>query len=185
MGETVSYSQRFNLLERYRTYHLDEDAVVWEDEEGEAGRMAYGDIARVRLSSWPDLQAGTVYAVISPRRGKALKLSNRSYVSPGNFDMQQDAFAVFLRALHQKLAAHGEDVSYRLGATGAGYAATIFICCALFIFIAGTIYAVLADASAIMGAVAVVIMLGFVPWLGRFLIAARPGTYRPGDLNPS
>ena len=177
------YSQRFNLLERHRTYRLGEDAIVWQDANGGEERLPYGDIRQVRLSSWPDLQAGTVYAIVSPRHGKALKLSNRSYVSLGNFDMQTGEFASFVRALHRKLAGRGGKVNYRLGATMAGYVATILFCAAMFVFIAGTLYAVLAEASVLIGAIAVVIMLGFVPWLARFLLAVRPGTYSPEDLN--
>ncbi|MFN0264409.1 hypothetical protein ACKTEK_11080 [Tepidamorphus sp. 3E244] len=182
MSDT-SYSQRFNILARPTTYLLEDEALVWRDDAGRAGEVAYRDIRGVRLSSWPDASVGpVVYAVLTRKHGKPLKLSNRSYVSLGNFDAQHLTYTAFMKALHAKLASHGGAVNYRLGSTNAGLVATAIFSIALFVFICGTIYAVFAEGSVLGTVIAAAIMLGFVPLLVRFLLASRQRTYSPAEF---
>ncbi|MFN0264362.1 hypothetical protein ACKTEK_10845 [Tepidamorphus sp. 3E244] len=184
MHSKDSYTHTFHALRGPRTYTLSDDALEWVD-EGKAGhhRLPFSEISHVRLAYRPTrVQHNRYLAHITPRTGKRIDISNSSFHGYGSFTEHNEAYARFIRALHEKLAAHSSGTVFQKGGSWPGYIgnlvltawiALMLVIAALFLLFSGLLW---------IAVVKLAIIIFFLPTLVRFIIRAKPETYSPSKI---
>ena len=179
-----TYTHRQHAFAAERTYELKRDALVWREEGSWVEqRMAYADIAEVRLAYRPSrAQTDRYMATIVSRTSGVVQLTNTSFQSFGSFTSDNAGYATFLRALHQRLAQTGSTATFRKGSSMLGYAVNMAMTVGTLIaLIAATVY-LLANGSFGIVAVKLIVVAVFLPTLYRFMLRSRPGRYDPREL---
>ena len=183
MESAPTYSHRHSALAVERTYRLADDALVWEDEGVGGGRMAYADIASVRLAYRPSrVQPDRFLATIYPKKGQFVRLSNSSYRGIGDFLMHDEAYSDFLTALHQRLSDGGYDISFRKGSGPIGYAANLAMTAGILGGIPVLAFYMVSLGHYGLAVAKLLIIAWFVPTLLRFIKRSRPQRYRPDAI---
>ena len=183
MSGEVSYTQRFHAFAQQRTYRLTQDAVVWEDEDGGSGRMAYADISAIRLAYRPSrAQPDRFFATITVPSGGKVRISNTSYRGFNDFIMQDAEYSGFLKALHERLAEGGCDVSYRKGSGLIGFAANLILTIVITGGLAVLALYMLSGGYYGLAAAKLLIVAWYMPVLFKFMKRSMPQRYEPDAI---
>ena len=177
------YRLRSNAFVGERTHRLTDDALTWEEEGKPPGRIAYDDIAEVRMTFAPTRAATNRYRTrIVPRSGQRLELFNTHYVGIADFPERNAAYVAFLTELHRRLAERGTQTTFRKGSSPFAYILNGIVTAMTFVVVAGA-FLYFANFGTIWLVVAkIAIILAFVPVLIRFMRRTVPEPYDPRAL---
>jgi hypothetical protein len=181
-GDDPVYVHKPSLMGAAWELRLRPDVLEWHAGRHQ-GHIAYGRIARIRLSYRPVTMAPQRFVTeIWPREGARLTIASTTWRSMIEQARQDQAYGAFIRELHRRIVFAGAAASFETGSppvlywpglavfTGAGVAIAALTVRALQI---GAF-----TAAAFVGAFLVV----FLWQSGAYFRRNRPGRYRPDDL---
>ncbi|MCB1478532.1 MAG: hypothetical protein R3D43_02185 [Tepidamorphaceae bacterium] len=183
MSAQVSYSHRFHVYAQQRIYRLTDDALIWEDEDGGSGRLAYADITRVHLAYRPSrAQPDRFLATIASRSGERVRISNTSYRGFNDFIVQDAEYSSFLKALHARLSEGGYEVSFRKGSGFIGFSLNLVLTIVITGGLAALAVYMLWGGYYGLAAAKLLIVAWYMPVLFRFMKRSVPVRYTPDAI---
>lgn len=117
-GDTadVEYAYKASLMGGAWILRLAPDGLRWSIGRSE-GRVPYTDIRRIRLSFRPvTMQSYRFLAEIWSDKNPKIPIASASWKSIMEQERQDDAYASFIRALHERIAAAGGQPDLKAGA---------------------------------------------------------------------
>jgi len=180
-GEPV-YSFRPSLLGAPWTFRLTPTALSFEAGR-KSGRVAYGDINRLRLSFRPiSMQTQRFQTEIWAAGAPKLVLISSSWKSMVEQERLDQSYAAFVADLHRRIAAAGSAVRFEQGSNPIRYWPGLAVFTAMSLEMAFLIMRALqSDAPA--GAAFIAAFLGLFLWHGgNYFRRNRPGVYAPEAL---
>jgi hypothetical protein len=182
-GDPV-YSYKPSLMGAAWEFRLRDDAIEWQAGR-HAGRASYDRIARVRVSFRPQaMQTRRFMTEIWPQGGPRLLVASTSQRGLFEHGAQHEAYGVFVRALHRRLADAGAAASFERGTHPLLYwpGVAVFVAMAVMLVYL-TVRAVQSGVAS--AALVVLLFLGVLLWQsGLYFLRNRPGRYRP-DAPPA
>ena len=184
----LTYRYRPRMVGGDFTFHLEPDALAWELGRRN-GRLAYRDIARLRLGYRPANLAGSRFiAEIWSREGMKMEIASISQRSLFDYQNLAAEYRAFIIELARRIAASGGKCRCDAGFPPWRWWPALFVAVAT---LTAAIY--VSVRALIVGAVtasAVIAALGlFFLWqIGSMVVRNRPRTYDPnsppGDVLP-
>lgn len=132
-GEDMAYAYKPSLMGAPFEFWLRPQALEWRAGR-HGGRIAYGDIRRLRLSYRPvTMQSHRFRAEIWGKGVPKLELVSSSWKSMVEQESLNAAYTIFIAELHRRIAAAGAPVLLETGVAAPLYWAglVIFVCVAL------------------------------------------------------
>jgi hypothetical protein len=165
-------------------FHLAPDAIEWEAGR-RSGRIAYGDIRRLRLSFRPvTTQSQRFLAEIWPAEGGKLRIASSSWRSMVEQERQDPAYAGFVIELHRRVAAIQPGLRCESGTAPLLYWSGIAIFVAVGLGLAALVVRAV-QTQLWAGAATVAAFLALFLWqAGAFFQRNRPGIYAPASPPP-
>ena len=155
-----------------------------------AGRLSYGDIARVRLSFRPvTMQFYRFRAEIWPLNGPKIELVSSSWRSMLEQESRGAAYSAFIAELHRRIAAAGAPARFETGGAAPLYWAGFAVFSGIALALAALIVRAL-QLGQWSGAAFIAAFLALFLWqAGGYFRRNRPGRYRaealPAHLLPA
>jgi hypothetical protein len=181
-AEPTAYSYKPSLLGAPWSFRLEPDAIAWEAGLRH-GRIAYGDVRRVRLSFRPaNMQPYRFLAEVWSAAGPKIAIASSSWRSMVEQQRQDSAYSAFIMELHRRLVAARVAAVFDAGSPVLLYWPGVAIFVAGSLALAGLI-AIALQRAAWAGAAMIAGLLALFLWqVGSFFKRNRPGRYRPEDL---
>jgi len=179
----LRHAVRANAFEKERTFRLGEEVLYWE-EPGAGGRMAYADVREVQLN--PDLKFATDRArcALRDRAGIVVTLTSHHFEGLGVYRDRTDTYTPLVRMLLRRVANAAPDARFVSGSTTK--LAMVLALGSIFVILAALMVMALAGAASLqLGALIVVgalVVLAPVSWY----VLSRCGTkpFDPTDPAP-
>lgn len=182
----ASYTQRLHAFVPSRTYTVTDDALLWRDGKGGSGRLAYADLAEVRLSYAPTrVQKNRYFMTLSTGHDKPLQISNEDYRGLADFQDRSLSYRVFVDELYRAIAAANSSVCYRSGSSKARHMLHWAITLFLILVLATAAMVLLATGLYWLIVVKLAVIAYFLPLLRRYLRLNTPNAYDPLALPES
>jgi len=179
----LSYTVRLNFFAKERTYRLSDDALTWQDADGN-GRLAFADVHQVRLSADPSFGKDRSRCTLLDREGHKLKLDSKHFKELGTLEDRSSTYTPFVRALLQRVAAAAPHARFVAGST-AVWAVWVGLTVVYAIVILLLIAAVLGGASLGVEVIVVLIPLMLLgPGMWRAVRRGRATTFDPAYPPP-
>lgn len=181
----LSHTQRLTIFSPERSFALTPDALVWRDRRGE-GRLAFADIARVRLYRFPNLSGpdqGRV--VLKPRRGPKIVVSSVYYRGLGRIEDRGESFAPFAQALLGRIAAVNPAAVIILGPSRLLWGTYLTLLILGGLVLAGALIAFASGAMTLKATPSLAILIAFLPVCWRAVRAGGPRRLTPAELSPT
>jgi hypothetical protein len=185
-----------NLTYRYRprmvggdfAFRLDPDALAWELGRRN-GRLAYRDIARLRLGYRPaNLGGNRFIAEIWSRAGAKLEIASISQRSLFDYQNLATEYRAFIVELARRIAASGGQCRCDAGFPPWRWWPALFVAVATLIAAIYVSVQALIAGGVTAGAVIAVLGLFFLWQIGSMIVRNRPRSYDPnsppGDVLP-
>ncbi len=112
--DELTFSGRASLASPEMTWRLGDEALDWTSDKGH-GRLSLADISQVRLYAMPKatmpmlggatLTPGFEQCLVTPKRGKMLRLVSSHFKGVGDFEDRSASFDPFVQALLRRTAA--------------------------------------------------------------------------------
>jgi hypothetical protein len=178
----TAYSYKPSLLGAAWSFQLGPDAIAWEAGLRH-GRIAYGDIRRVRLSFRPaNMQPYRFLAEVWSAAGPKIAIASSSWRSMVEQQRQDAAYSAFVMELHRRLVGARVAAVFDAGSPALLYWPGVAIFTAVSIALAG-LTAIALQRAAWEGAAMIAGLLALFLWqVGSFFRRNKPGRYRPEDL---
>jgi hypothetical protein len=165
----MQYTNRVDFRQSEITYALNEVGV-----DSNVGLLPYKNITAIHLSFEPTKYYINIYKCAIIAKNRSFTLSNRRYISIGNFDYQSADYTTFVRALHTNLTQ--QNTEFTCGKNKSRYWLELPIAIIGFSILFFTISAY---ATPIVGVLFLAIILyKLVPYYKR----NKPKTYTPNNL---
>tara|TARA_R110000868_G_scaffold45045_3_gene149886 strand:- start:32422 stop:33051 length:630 start_codon:yes stop_codon:yes gene_type:complete len=120
------HNDRRNAASGMRTTRLSALAIEQSSEAGgEALRIAFEDVRKVRLSVEMAGPSSQVVCRVRDADGRELVFGSMSWVRPGAWELQAETFRALLIALHRALIPHRDRIAFLEGST-LGILVTLF-----------------------------------------------------------
>ena len=176
----LEHTVRNSLIDRERTWTLGPDALHWKSNKRE-GRIACGDIAKVRLIAYTSAGGEAFQCTLSVRGLGKVKIRSHSYISLGNFEDRSATYTPFMRQLLVRVAAASPKTEFIAGSTGLLIAWLVV----LLLFILGAVTLILAYFEGLAltwkFALLVGVLLLSAPILWRRLVTGGVYRFDPAD----
>jgi hypothetical protein len=181
-GDDPVYVHKPSLMGAAWELRLRPDVLEWRAGRHQ-GRIAYGCIARIRLSFRPvTMQPRRFVAEIWPLGGARLSIASTTWRSMVEQERQDQAYGAFIRELHRRTALAGARASFETGSPSILYWPGLAVFTGASLALAAlTVRALQTGAfagAAFVGAFLVV----FIWQSGTYFRRNRPGRYRPDDI---
>jgi hypothetical protein len=180
--DATTYAYRPSVLGATWSFRLTPDAIAW-DAGRRSGRIAYGDVARVRMSFRPaTLQSQRFLTEIWSRDGTKLRILSSSWKSMVEQTRLDDSYRAFVVALHRRLAGANARVDYVSGASPFLYWLGLATFVATSLVIAALIVRVTQAGAAGAALLIAAFLAGFLWQAGGYFRRNLPGRYSPDTL---
>jgi hypothetical protein len=184
-GGDPLYAYKPSLIAAPWELRLEDDALAWRAGR-RAGRVPYGDIARVRMSYRPvTMQTRRFITEIwpgGPAGGAKLSIPSTTWRSMVEQAPQDQAYGAFIRELHRRIAARDGAPSFETGLPGVLYWPGLAVFAAAALALAALTLRAL-QTGELAGAAFVGAFLALFVWQsGSYFRRNRPGRYRPDAL---
>jgi len=123
-----TFSVRASLAARETTFRLTDQALEWTSDRG-AGRLPLSEVGQVRIYDMPkatlpmmggaELNPGFRQCIVSPRRGKPVRLISSHFLGVGSFEDRSAQFGPFVQALVARISAASPNARFVEGASSA------------------------------------------------------------------
>jgi hypothetical protein len=152
----------------------------------EAGGAAYfpcADIVRLRLRFDPTrFDHERHRCEITMRDGVKVSIWSTHYVSVGEFENRAATYTPFVRALIARIAAANPACDFRVGKKGLVYWSEFAFLLAMFTLLVFVLMAFGGYGVSGLVIVKLIIIIGFIPLLLRYMHKNRPGRFRPDAI---
>lgn len=177
-----AYVHKPSLMGAAWELRLRPDALEWRVGRHQ-GHIAYGRIARIRLSYRPvTMQPQRFVTDIWPAGGARLSIASTTWRSVIEQERQDQAYGSFIRELHRRVARAGAAASFETGTPSILYWPGLVVFAGVSLALAALSVRAL-QIGAFAGAAFVGGFLGVFIWrIGTYFRRNRPGRYRPDEL---
>ncbi len=177
----MKYTQRLNAFKPTTTWDVQRGGLVWSDDKGGTGEIAWEKIKSVRLRLEPS-RAETRRVGLHIHAPYPYTITNIHYKGPMNFKAQKDEFRDFVLAFHGGFPADTKT-EFNKGSTRAAYIGNALVTLGVlaFLFLLAPILS-LTGIPGVSSIVRILIIIFFVPVLLSLLVKNKPDTYRPDAI---
>ena len=173
----LTYSYKPSLMGSPHQFRLEDDGLYW-DLGRHHGRIKYSDIRRVRLSFRPvTLQNYRFIAEIWSEGIPKLQMASTSVRNIVEQERHDAAYAAFVRALHQRIAAAGATPLLYAGSTPWIYWPGFAVFAGLALLLPYMLTKALLSGSWAGAAVVAALLAAFAWQIGSLFWRNRPATY--------
>lgn len=95
----MQYTNRLDFRQENITYELTEAGI-----DSNVGLLPFKDITEIHLSYEPTKNYGNIFKCAITAKNRSLTLSNRRYISIGNFEYHSEQYSAFITTLHAQLS---------------------------------------------------------------------------------
>lgn len=168
--QAIQYQNRLSALAEAQTFSLTEEGL-----SDNNALWTFDKINRVQLKYTPSrYQSGIYQCEVSSIHGQ-MKISNRNYVGPANFEFHNQDYVNFVEQLHQKLA-HQEGIEFKTGYSSFRFYVELLF---MLLLVPLVIYLSLAFDRLTIGLIVFVLLaLRLVPYFKK----NRPQNYQPSEI---
>jgi hypothetical protein len=184
----IRYRFRPRMMGAEFAFRLEPDALAW-DLGRRDGRLAYRDIARLRLGYRPANLAGSRFiAEIWSRQGAKFEIASITQRSVFDFQNLAAEYRVFVVELARRIAASGGTCRFDAGFPPWRWWPALFVTALTLIAALYVSLRTLIAGEAVAGIVIALFVLVFVWQIGSMIVRNRPRIYDPnsvpGDVLP-
>lgn len=174
----VSYATRNNAFMPPCLWVLDGPVLREETEGGAVHAWPLADVVSVNLQFMPTRPEQNRYRCrLHLRNGRVREFFNRTYLGPYQFRATNEAYVVFVDALHRALAVHAPGCCFTAGTTRAGYAVNVFAAIFLGAVLAAVAVFFMTVGLVPIAVIKVIFILFYLPTLLRWFRRNRPVDY--------
>jgi hypothetical protein len=165
----MEYTNRVDFRQADITYELTEAGI-----NSNVGLLPFKDIEAIHLSYEPTKYYGNIFKCAITAKNRSFTLSNRRYISIGNFDYQSERYRDFVKMLHTQLA--HQNTAFTSGKSKTRYWLELPISVTVFTIL---FFIISAFATPIVGLIFIAIVLyKLVPYYRL----NKPTTYTPDTI---
>ena len=112
----LNHTVRNSLIADEMAFELSENALQWQGGK-KVGLLAYADIGKIALISYPSFGSSQYQCTIHHRGGRKIKIRSHHYQSLNVFEDRSRSYAPFIRELCRRVAAGNGNVHFISGST--------------------------------------------------------------------